>query len=405
MKRLLLLNGSFNEVHLIHAAHRLGYYVITTGNDPSGEGHKYSNEYCPCDYSDLEAVYRLAKEKAVDRICACSNDFGALSAAYACEKLGLPGHDSYETSRVFHEKDRFRKTAVKLHLSVPNAVSFDDEEMAIRYMDGMAQTVFPLIIKPADLSGGKGISTVYDRKNGRKAIRLAFSRSKIKRIVIEEYITGQQQGVTVFLRSGKVAFDYSTNDYAYVNPFMVWMSYGSPADHYSEYRERLIRDIETLARETQATDGFLTIQYMLRDGVPYYLESMRRCLGNQHYLCMSRDMGIDFFELYILAECGEDCSDYLRRFRCADIKSGFMALFAPQYGIIERIKVDPRLQKKLFDVKMLKGPGERVSDYLSDKLGMLYFSLNEEDISWFLQNKKTLFRVDIRQDGTEVIGP
>ena len=84
-KKYLFVNGSFNEIPLIKAAHNLGFYVITSGNDPKGEGHPFSDEYSPTDYSNPENIYNLAKEKKVDAICSCGNDFGAISASYAAE--------------------------------------------------------------------------------------------------------------------------------------------------------------------------------------------------------------------------------------------------------------------------------------------------------------------------------
>ena len=50
MKKLLILNGSFSEITLIQAAKKLGYYVITSGNNPQLIGHQYADEYIPADY-------------------------------------------------------------------------------------------------------------------------------------------------------------------------------------------------------------------------------------------------------------------------------------------------------------------------------------------------------------------
>ncbi len=390
MKKMLLLNGSFNELRLIHTAHRLGYYVITSGDDCSGEGHKYANEYCPCDYSDKEAVYQLAKQKEVDVICACSNDFGALSAAYACEKLGIPGHDKYEVCRFFHEKDCFKKLAKKLELSTPAAAWFDRLDDAIAYIDNLFY--FPQIVKPADLSGGKGIKKVFNRTEAKEAVKEAFSRSKIKRVLIEEYIEGLQQGITVFVRNKKVVLEYATNDYSYVNPYMVWTAC-PPADNYQNIRNIIVSDIEKIAVKKNIADGFFTIQYIVRDGTPYYVETMRRSLGNQHYLCMSKDTGVDFYELYIRSQCGEDYSEVLKPAHNPESYSGFMTIFAPSNGTIKSIEIDPEFQTKLFDVKMLNGPGYSVTDYLNDKIGTLYFTLKKEDLDWFKKNKMNMFRV------------
>lgn len=392
MKKMLLLNGSFNELPLIHTAHRLGYYVITSGNDSAGEGHKYANEYCACDYSDKEAVYALAKDKKVDAICACSNDFGALSAAYACEKLGIPGHDTYETSRFFHEKDCFKRMAEKLKLPTPAAARFDKLEAAISYIDTL--TTFPQIVKPADLSGGKGILKVHNKKEAENAVRKAFDRSKVKRVLVEEYIEGLQQGITVFIQNKKVVLEYATNDYSYVNPYMVWAAC-PPADNYHEIRNTIIADIEKIAGAKNIADGFLTIQYIVKEGKPYYIETMRRLLGNQHYLCMSKDTCIDFYELYIRSQCNEPYSHLLKSRQERDSYSGFMALFAPSNGKIASIEIEPSLQSKLFDIKMLNGPGYCVTDYLSDKIGTLYFTLKNVDIDWFKENKRNLFRINM----------
>lgn len=399
MKKMLLLNGSPNEVLLIHAAHRLGYYVITSGNDSSGEGHKYANEYCPCDYSDKEAIYELAKQKKVDVICACSNDFGALSAAYACEKLGIPGHDKYEICRFFHEKDCFKKLAKELDLLTPAAAWFDCVEDAIAYIDNLSY--FPQIVKPADLSGGKGIKKVCSKAEAKEAVKEAFSRSKIKRVLIEEYIEGQQQGITVFVQNKKVVLEYATNDYSYVNPYMVWMVC-PPADNYQSIRNIIVNDIEKIAKEKDIADGFFTIQYIVRDGKPYYVETMRRALGNQHYLCMSKDTGVDYYELYIRSQCGEDYSEALKSAHHPECYSGFMAIFAPSNGTIKSIEIDPEFQTKLFGIKMLNGPGYSVTDYLNDKIGTLYFTLKYEDLDWFRKNKMDLFHVTMAKKDSEL---
>ena len=390
MKKMLLLNGSPNEVRLIHAAHRLGYYVITSGNDASGEGHRYANEYCPCDYSDKEAVCELARQQKVDAICACSNDFGALSADYACEKLGIPGHDRYETSRCFHEKDCFKKMAAELGLPTPAAAWFEREEEACAYIDMLSR--FPQIVKPADLSGGKGMCKVFCKRVAVEAVREAFGKSKIKRVLIEEYIEGKQQGITVFVQNKKVVLEYPTNDYSYVNPYMVWAAC-PPADDYPELRDGIVADIEKMASAKDMADGFLTIQYIVKDGRPHYIETMRRALGNQHYLCMSKDTGIDFHELYVKSQCNEDCSSLIEAAHGLKSYSGFMAVFAPANGKIRSIEIDPAFQGNLFDIKMFNGPGYCVADCLTDKIGTLFFTLEKDELDWFKTHKRDLFRV------------
>ena len=108
MKKLLVLNGSHSDIPLIKAGKELGYYVITSGNNPALIGHNYSDEYVYGDFSDPEGMLQIFKDKGIDAVCSCANDFGAITAAYLSDNLNLPGHDSYEDTLTLHHKDKFK---------------------------------------------------------------------------------------------------------------------------------------------------------------------------------------------------------------------------------------------------------------------------------------------------------
>ena len=132
-KKLLILNGSHSDIPLIKAGKALGYHVITSGNNPELIGHQYSDEYVFADYSNYELIEKIAREKQIDAICACANDFGAITASYVAEKLGLPGHDSFETTLTLHHKDKFKEFSDKNNLRTPEAEGFDNEADALAY--------------------------------------------------------------------------------------------------------------------------------------------------------------------------------------------------------------------------------------------------------------------------------
>ena len=108
-KKLLILNGSHSDIPLIQAGHKLGFHVITAGNDPDLIGHSYSDEYCCVDFSDKQKVLELSLKLNIDAICSCANDFGIITASYVAEKLNIPGHDPFETTYKLHHKDTFRE--------------------------------------------------------------------------------------------------------------------------------------------------------------------------------------------------------------------------------------------------------------------------------------------------------
>ena len=94
MKKVMLLCASHNDLGLINALRKLGYYIYATGNIPGLIGEKYVDEYIQADYSDKKLILELAKDLQVDNICACCNDYGVYTAAYVAENLGLSGYDA-----------------------------------------------------------------------------------------------------------------------------------------------------------------------------------------------------------------------------------------------------------------------------------------------------------------------
>ena len=108
MKKLLMLGGSLYQTFAIKEAKRLGYYVITADYLPSNPGHKYSDEYHNISTTDKEAVLKLAKKLEVDGVVAYASDPAAPSAAYVCEKMGLPT-SPYKSVEILSNKDLFRQ--------------------------------------------------------------------------------------------------------------------------------------------------------------------------------------------------------------------------------------------------------------------------------------------------------
>ena len=91
-KKILIAGGGYADIPLIKSAQKLGFYVITSGNNPDDLGHKESDETCLADFSYPEAMLSIAKGLGVDAICSCANDFSAISSAYVAE-------DNFRSSR------------------------------------------------------------------------------------------------------------------------------------------------------------------------------------------------------------------------------------------------------------------------------------------------------------------
>lgn len=216
--RALLLCASHNDLGLIRPLRKLGYEIIVTGNQSGLVGEKYADKYIQADYSDKELILQIAQNENIDVICQCCNDFGVYTAAYVAEKMNLPGYDSYETTRILHNKDKFKEFAKKNEILSPVSNVFSNAQNAIEFL---ANATFPIIVKPTDASAGNGIHRADTEKEAINAIQVAFQKSRVGRIVIEPFVTGTQHGFCTFLIDKKVVAYSSNNEYSILNPYRV----------------------------------------------------------------------------------------------------------------------------------------------------------------------------------------
>ena len=184
-KKLLLLGGLRYLLPVIKVAHNLGYYVITCDYLPSNIAHQYADEYHNVSIIDKEAVLTLAKELQIDGIMSFAVDPGVMTAAYVQEQLGLPACGPYESVCILQNKDKFRAFLSEHSFSVPWAFGFSSIEDALLKSDVFT---YPLIVKPTDSAGSKGVTRVDFSTELEYALHEAFLHSMSRRVIVEEFI-------------------------------------------------------------------------------------------------------------------------------------------------------------------------------------------------------------------------
>lgn len=372
LKKLLVLNGSHSDIPLIKAGKELGYYVITTGNRPELIGHQYADEYVYGDFSDVDEMYSIFKNYGLDGVCACANDFGAITASYLAEKLGLPGHDSYEKTLLLHHKDRFKEFSKKYHIPTPVAEHFSDIQDALMYEK---KVIFPVMVKPIDLTGGKGVTKVECREDYAAAVRHAFSISRAKVIVVEPFIEGTQHSFSTFLVNGKVVAYFSDNEYSMDNPFLVSTSCG-PATKVECAKKILIETAEKIADILKLRDGVFHYQYIRdKENNPHILEITRRCSGDLYNVPVEHSTGIEWAKWIVKAELGMSCEDFPRN-TVQSVYGGRHCIMGNRNGIVKDIYISPQICNNIYDKFMWGGQGYIIENFMVDKVGIVFLEFD-----------------------------
>jgi biotin carboxylase len=371
MKKLLVVGGGYAEIPLIEAAKKMDFYVITTGNKPNDMGHNYSNEYINVDFSDKEAIYELAKKEKVDAICAGCNDFALLSASYTAEKLNLPGYDNYKISNIIHHKDKYREFAMNNNINTPQAIGICESGNVLEKIKDLS---YPLIIKPVDLTGGKGISIVNSENELSDAVKKALDISKAKRVVIEEFIEGTRHGFSAFLCKGKIVFDFSDNEQYYMNPYLVSAA-STPSIASEEVEKKLRIESEKIAFQLSLKDGIFHIQYILnKNEEPVIIEICRRPPGDLYIKFVEYATGLDYSSWILKGFLGEDCESLRQK----NTNGYFIrhCIMGNENGTLKNIYYDERIKINIIDKMSWWKKGDIIENYMVHKHGIVFLKFD-----------------------------
>ena len=206
-----MLGGSIYQTYSIKEAVKLGHYVITCDYLPGNPGHKFAHEYHNVSTTDKEAVLALARDLKVDGVVAYASDPAAPTAAYVCEKLGLPT-SPFRSVEILSKKHLFRKYLAENGFNVPKANSYTRLEEAEIDLKNFH---LPVMVKPVDSSGSKGVNKLTDPSQLKAFFEDALSYSRDKIVLIEEFIVkaGPQISGDAFSVDGKLVFHCLGNEF------------------------------------------------------------------------------------------------------------------------------------------------------------------------------------------------
>ena len=210
-KRLLILGGSDYQTTAIRYAKRQGHYVITCDYLPDNPGHRLADEYHNVSTTDIEGVLAIAQQAKIDGILAYASDPAAPTAAYVAGRLGLPGNP-LEAVQILTSKHLFRQF---LHEHGFNAPQFCSAATVEEARAGFAQLRPPILLKPVDSSGSKGVRILDGVDGIAEAFEAALAYSRAKRVILEEYVAAARFQVAGdgFVENGKLTFRCYANEH------------------------------------------------------------------------------------------------------------------------------------------------------------------------------------------------
>lgn len=362
MKKILLLGGSLQQIEAIQTAKRQGLYTVLCDYLEDNPGQYYADRFYPVSTTDREAVLEVARKEKADYIIAYASDPAAPTAAYVAEQMHMPGNP-FRSVEILCDKEKFRDFQRKNGFFAPEGSAYSDVKEALRDIEN-GRFIFPIIAKPVDSSGSKGVGKIEKVSDAEAKLANALLFSRKGRIIVEEMVDtcGRQivgDGLSV---NGKLVFSYFADhhfDEKCENPF-VPVSGSFPCSLSGEMLGRVNGEIQRLLTMLDMRTSAYNFEVRTDSNQNIFLmETAPRNGGNFIPEVIKYSCGLDLIECCVRGAMGEEITIE----SCIEPK-GFYAYYvihSTRDGILDRVEIDPEVRKRhIIQEHIVTGPGENV---------------------------------------------
>ena len=377
-KTILLLGGSRQQVVAIETARRLGYRTVLCDYLPDNPGQHVADVFYQESTTDRERMLQIARAEGAEGVLAYASDPAALTAAYVAEQMGLPTNplSAVETLSLKH---RFRRHLLEHGFPCPRVAAVDADASVEDVLRASEDMRFPVVLKPTDSSGSKGVSvlTSPEREEFARALTAAGSFSRNRTLVLEEFIEAvfpRVIGGDIFVVDGRVAF------WGLMSCFrdgslggLVPVGERNPSGLSPTQEERVRQQVQLLVTSLGLRFGEFNVEIIVgADDVPYFLELGARAGGNMIPVQLSDISGIDLVEANVRYAMGDGSMDV--SFGGSDVAVCTYVLHADRAGVFSGVRLSPEWERCVYRTVMYVREGERVEgfDGANKAIGILF---------------------------------
>ena len=399
-KKIMFLGGLRYLKPVIDAAHKQGYYVITADYLPNNIAHKWSDEYCNVSIIDKEAVLKEAQRLQIDGIMSFACDPGVVAASYVQNKMGLPSFGPFESVEILQNKDKFRAFLAKNGFNVPQAKGFDSVEAA---MEEIYWYPWPVIVKPTDAAGSKGVTRVDKAEDLKPALEYAMEHSISGHIIVEEFIDKQgcSSDTDSFSENGKlkfVSFCAQRFDVEATNPYTP-AAYSWPSTFTKEQEEYLTSEIQRLITLLNLKTCVYNIEVRVApNGKPYIMELTPRGGGNRLCEMLRYATGVDMITAITRAMVGDPILEPIEQ-KPYNGHWAEIILHADNDGVFDHLEISKELPAEIVEEDLWVVKGDKVEGFegANNAIGTLVLKFQTaEELEKAITNQRIWLKVVVK---------
>jgi len=292
MKKVLILGGSLDQKKLVDEFNSRGFYTIIVDYYKNPISKKFANKHYQVSTHDKQGVLEIAKKEKVDYVSTISADQPVLVAAYVCDKLGLKSNLSYkqalDSTNKLHMKSKFVQNNIPTskYTIIKNRNDFKK----------IKQLNFPIIIKPVDSSGSRGVFIVKRFNELDKMYSLSKNASQTNVVIAEEFINGKIITGDLLIKDFKIIVkNFGEGNIKFLDGYTpTFFEVESPFYMNKDIEKRIENIIEKICKIYNVKDSSLLIQFIINDKDIYIIEFSFRIGGGLKPYIIPIQTGVDF---------------------------------------------------------------------------------------------------------------
>ena len=297
-KKLLVLGGVAMICELVQNAQRRGAYVIVADYYSDSAAKRFADEAWLVSTADTEKLSELCLKAHVDGVISAFDDFNIFCAQRLSERIGAPFYATGEQLENTMDKTKFKELCRKN--GVPSTPEFYlDRELSRSALDAIR---YPVIMKPADSSGARGITICNTEEELRTAYETAMRTSKRGKVILEKYMVGDEIGVNYILQDGEIHASVLHDRYMQNNNgqhVRLPVAYVYPSKYTKHYLEQEDSLVANMFRSLGMRNGSLFLQGCVDDATCYFYEMGYRLNGAKQYQLLDALCGFNPMEMIV----------------------------------------------------------------------------------------------------------
>lgn len=293
-KRLLIMGGMQISCEIVLKAKAMGIYTIVADYYPmeKSPAKRIADKAIEVSVTDVDAVVKTIRKEKVDGVFVGFNDMLLPYYAEICKKTGKPCYGTKEQFETLISKDRYK--ALCRQFGVPTIPEYDINDENIKY---------PVLVKPVDNSGSRGITICHNRGELESAVEVGCKASKTGKVLIERYMDGREVTVFWIFQNGNHYLSALGNRHVKHNQGMdvipLPVGYTFPSVFLPKYRAEVEENCKAMFRHLGIKDGMMFMQCKVEDGTCYVYDLGFRLTGSLEYKILERVCGYNPLEMMI----------------------------------------------------------------------------------------------------------